>query len=140
MFVVDQVNLLYQSQKEISHWLKEPVGIVGNSKFKPGRITVATIQTLQARKNDKQFRKWMRDVDVVVIDELHKQLSKRNFQIVNTIQAQAVYGLTATLEMKKKATRWKVCSIAGGVAFEFPIDEGVKSGVLSTSVVIQVAI
>lgn len=140
MFIVDQVNLLYQSQKEISKWLKEPIGVVGNSKFEPGRVTVATIQTLQARKNDRQFHKWMRDVDVVVIDELHKQLSKRNFQIVNTIQAQAVFGLTATLEMKKKAIRWKVCSIAGRVAFEFPIDEGVQSGVLSTSVVIQVAI
>lgn len=140
VFIVNRRDLMYQSQKELSHWLKEKVGIIGDSQFEPQRITVAMIQTLSLHRNKKWFRPWAKDIDVTFIDELHKQMGRRNFDIVREINAKAVIGLTATLQMGQKLVRWKVYSICGPVVFEYPIEEGQRSGVLSKAVVIQVLV
>lgn len=145
LFVVDQVALLYQSQKEIQAWLKKEgydvkVGVVGNSKFTPARVTVATIQTLHKHRGKTKFRKWMRGIGVVIIDEIHKQMSRKNFDVITRIRPKGVIGLTATLQMKKKEVRMRAMNIAGPTLFEFPIEEGVKSGVLSRGLVVQLAI
>lgn len=140
LFVVDQIHLLYQAQEELAKWLKENVGIVGNSKFKPKRITVATIQTLWLHRKKPHFKKWIRGIEVVIIDELHKQMSRRNFRVVDIIKPAAVIGLTATLQMKRKEVRMKVASVAGPIIFEFPVEKGIKSGVLSKGAVVQVQI
>lgn len=145
LFVVDQIPLLYQSQKEIQVWLKKEgydgdVGVVGNSKFEPRRVSVATIQTLHKHRKKAKFRKWMRKIGIVIIDEIHKQMSRKNFDIITRIRPKGVIGLTATLQMKKKEIRMRVMNIAGPSLFEFPIEEGVKSGVLSKGLVVQLAI
>ena len=140
LFIVDQVNLLYQSQKEIESWLGESVGIIGNGKFNPKRITVATIQTLFKAPKNQQSRDFAKHIDVVFIDELHKQMSRRNFSVVNTIKPKAVIGMTATLQMKKKEIRWKVYSISGPILFEFPVEKGIEQGVLSNCAVVQLRV
>lgn len=140
LFIVDQVNLLYQTQKELGFWLKENIGIVGHGKFEPRRITVATIQTLHARKKDPRFKKWMGVVKVIFIDELHKQMSRRNFLVIDLAKPEAVFGLTATLQMHKKMIRWKVYSISGPVIFEYPAKEGIEQGVLSRCSAVQVTV
>lgn len=140
LFVVDQLNLLHQSQKELSSWLKEPVGIIGGGLFDVRRVTVATIQTLSAHRLKSHFKKFAKGIDVVFIDELHKQMAKRNFGVLTAIKPQAVIGLTATLQMKKKMIRWKVYSISGPVIFEFPLKEGIEAGVLSKVAVVQTTV
>lgn len=157
LFIVDQVNLLYQAQKEIADWLKEPVGIVGDSEFKPERVTVATIQTLHAHsrlptraklKTSKQtrreaikcvndFRMWMVKCSVMIIDELHTQMAMRNFKVIELANPIAVYGLTGTLKLKLKHVRLKATAVAGPVIFEFPMEEGVKAGVVTKATVLQ---
>jgi len=144
LFVVDQVNLLYQSQKEIEHWLKlkgydQKVGVVGNSKFEPERVTVATIQTLQKgkTKKSKEFNAWYKSIDVVIIDEIHKQMSRRNFKVVEDIQPQIVFGLTATLQLGKKPIRMKCMNICGNKIFDFSIVEGAQRGILTQGISIQ---
>lgn len=147
LFVVDQVDLLYQSQKEIQEWLSKngydkKVGVVGNSKFEPERVTIATIQTLHKHHQSKnpKFKQWTKKVDVIIIDEIHVQMSRRNFSVVTSISPQAVIGLTATLQIKKKEVKFRAMSIAGPVIYEFPIEAGVEAGVLTQGVVLQVAI
>ena len=82
LFVVDQINLLYQTKKEMEMWLskyagkKVKVGVVGNSKYTPERVTSATIQTLNAHKKDPKFLKWFKSVQVVIIDEVHVQMAQ----------------------------------------------------------------
>lgn len=138
LFIVDQINLLYQSQKEISEWLNEEIGIIGNGKFQPKRVTVATIQTLFGQREKRSFAKWSKNVVVICVDELHKQMNKRNFDVLSRVSAPVVIGLTATLQMKKKLVRWKVYSVSGPVIFSFPLKEGQEKGVLSKAAVIQV--
>jgi superfamily II DNA or RNA helicase len=135
LFVVDQINLLEQAQQEISQWLGEPVGYVGDSRYDIQRVTVATIQTLHKRANS--LTKWFKTIGVVIIDEIHEQMAKRNFGVINKIKPIAQYGLTATLGLKKKDIRLRAYALCGPVVFEFPITEGQKRGVLTQGKVLQ---
>lgn len=161
LFIVDQVDLLYQSQKELADWLGEPVGVVGNSEFKPERVTVATIQTLSAhskirkirdagkpgsngalwRKNAihhvNEFRRWMATQQIMITDELHTQMARRNFKVTELANPIGRYALTATLKMNLKEIRLRVGALAGPIIYEFPMQAGVKAGVVSKGTVLQ---
>lgn len=138
LFVVHRKNLLYQTQQELASWLNVPVGIVGDSVFDPQQITVAMIQTLHPHIYDQRFQKWFRKVRVVLVDELHKQMSNRNFDLLYKLKPIACYGLTATLEMGRKDVRFKAWSYAGPVVFRFPLAEGVKQKVVSKGKALQI--
>lgn len=141
LFVVDQIDLLYQSAKEIEDWLKLPVGVVGNSKFLPSdRVTIGTIQTLFKHRKDTLFRRWLKTIKIVIIDEIHVQMARSNFSVVNLIRPEAVFGLTATLQLKKKDVRMKAYSICGPVIFEFSVKEGMDKNVLTRGVAVQVSV
>jgi superfamily II DNA or RNA helicase len=131
VFIVDELTLLDQAQRELSKAIGEEVGIVGNSKFNPRRITVATVQTLHRHRTKPPFRLWFSKVDVLIIDELHVQLNRRNIDVITKIRPKAVFGLTATLQLKKDHVRLPAIAMAGPVIFEYPIQEGVKEGYLT---------
>lgn len=140
IFIVDELTLLHQAKDEIEKMLGEKVGIVGESKFRPERITVATIQTLHIHRADKEYKKWSKGVDVVLIDEFHIAINHRSRQTLTAIQPKLVFGLTATLEMTKKDVRMKALSMAGKVCYSMPIEAGQREGVLSKGVAISVQI
>ena len=94
-------------------------------------ITVATIQTLHKHAKRRDFVRWYRKVEVLLIDELHVQLNRRNVDIINKIRPKAVYGMTATLQLKKLHVRLPAIAMTGPVIFEYPIKEGVKEGYLA---------
>lgn len=137
LFVVDKKGLMYQSQAELSKWLGESVGVVGDSKFILGRVTVATVQTLKLHYDDPVFVTWFKSIKCVLIDELHTMMARKNFRLLEDIDPIARYGLTATLQMGKKEVRMKTWQYAGPVIFEFPYDEGRAAGVLSDGKVLQ---
>lgn len=137
LFVVDQLVLLRQAQKDIEHHLKEKVGNVGESKFNLERVTVATIQTLHEHRRDPRFLRWYKRVDVLILDEIHEMLNKSNFNVIHVAQPKAVFGLTATLGLSKKPVRLKAYSLCGPILYEYPVQTGMKEGVLSRGIVIQ---
>jgi superfamily II DNA or RNA helicase len=137
-FVVDQLDLLEQAVKELKGVLGEEIGYVGNSVFSPKRITVATVQTVHRHIRDPKFRRWFENVNVVIIDEIHVQMARRNFKSVERMKPLAVFGLTATLQLKKKPVRTKAYAIAGPVIYEYPVAKGMDEGVLSRGVVVRV--
>ena len=138
LFLVHRKNLLYQSQEELARWLGCKVGIVGDSVFQPERITVAMIQTLAPHMSDPKFVRWFKKIKVVLVDELHKQMAMRNFDLLHQLKPLACYGLTATLELGLKPVRYKAWAFAGPVIFRFPLSEGVKKKVVTSGRVLQV--
>jgi superfamily II DNA or RNA helicase len=136
LFIVDQIVLLDQAQKDIAKHLDEEVGNVGEQKFHLRRVTVATIQTLHLHMHDRRFRRWFQSVDIILLDELHEMMGKRNFDVINIAQPKLVLGLTATLNLKQKPIRMKAYSLCGPVIFQFPLTEGQEKGVLSHGVAI----
>jgi hypothetical protein len=137
LFVVDQVDLLYQQQKELALWLGEEVGVVGDSTYDVKRVTVATRQTLSLYMREAKFRRWYDGIAVMIVDELHEQMGKTNFKVLEAISPLVVFGLTATLQMTQKETRLKAYAFAGPVIFTFPLDTGIKRGVLNPVKVLQ---
>ena len=138
VFIVDELTLLEQARGEIAKAAGETVGIVGKSEFAPQRITVATVQTLFKHRHKTQFQKWYRQIDVLVIDELHVQLNRRNFGAVTQIKPKAVFGLTATLQLKKPEVSLPAIALCGPVIFEYPIQQGVEEGYLSAGQIVIV--
>jgi superfamily II DNA or RNA helicase len=138
LFVVDQVDLLYQQQAELEAWLKEKVGVVGDSTYDVKRVTVATRQTLSLFMRDAKFRRWYDNIAVMIVDELHEQMGKTNFEVLEAVEPLAVFGLTATLQMGQKEVRLKAFAFAGPILFTFPLAKGIKRGVLNPVKVLQI--
>lgn len=140
VFIVDELGLLEQARDEISKILGEAVGMIGNMRFLPARITVATVQTLQRHRKDPKFKPWHRSLKVVIIDELHEMLGKRNHDIVSNIKPRACFGLTATLQHQKKHIRMKAHALTGPIVFEFPYQAGLKKKYLAPAIAVLVRI
>lgn len=140
IFVVDELTLLEQGRAELQDTLGEEVGMVGNSEFIPQRITVATVQTLHKHIKDPKFREWYRGIEVIIVDELHVQLNRRNFDTIEKMRPLVVFGLTATLELRKKHIRMRSYAVAGPVIFEYTLEEGTREGYLTQGVVVQLQI
>lgn len=138
LFVVDQLNLLEQARKDIAKHLGEEIGKVGESKFRLRRITVATRQTLAGHLSDPKFRKWLFNVEVAFIDEIHDQMNKSNFKIMNQTRPLVVFGLTATLKLTRKPIRLKAHSLTGPVLFTYPLQQGMDEDVLSKGIAMMV--
>ncbi|MDE2098300.1 MAG: DEAD/DEAH box helicase family protein [Patescibacteria group bacterium] len=139
-FIVDELLLMEQARKELQDHLGEKVGIVGNQNFDPQRVTVATIQTLHRYRTSHEFRDWAKKVKVLMIDEVHIALNKRNVDVVQAFKSEAVFGLTATLELQKHEVRTKAYALCGPVIFSYPIATGVEQGYMSHGVVVQVRV
>lgn len=136
IFFVDELTLLEQARRAIQEVAQEQVGVVGGGKFTPKRITVATVQTLSQRRRATQVAQIQ--PDVVVIDEIHEAINDRTWKVLELLKPKAVFGLTATLQMKKKAIRYQATAMAGPVIYTYPLEEGVKQGFLSRGVVVRV--
>lgn len=134
VFVVDELTLLEQSRLEFESLLGERVGVVGGGKYDPQRITVATVQTLARARKKKDFRKWFECVSVIIIDEVHVAINKRNLDVITSVKPLAVFGLTATLETAKEHVRMQVVALCGPVIFEHTIQEGTEEGHLTQGV------
>jgi DNA excision repair protein ERCC-3 len=138
VFCVDELTLLEQARRELEKVLQEKVGVVGRSEFKPHRVTVATVQTLHLHRRDPQFIAWYAKVEVVVIDEIHVALNRRNIDVVRIIKPKAVFGLTATLEMHKPNVAMEAMALTGPVIFRYSIQTGVAEGYLTQGRVVRV--
>jgi superfamily II DNA or RNA helicase len=138
VFIVNELTLLKQARKEISKIIGEKVGIVGEGKFKPRRVTIATVQTVHKHRHSPKFRSWVRGLDVVMIDEFHEAMNKSNFQTVAAIQPAVVFGFTATLSLRKKHVRLKAYALAGPIVYEYPLKKGQDEGYLAYGVAMQI--
>jgi len=136
IFIVDELTLLRQVRSELATVLEEPVGIVGDQEFEPARITVATIQTLHKHRNDDKFIAWAGVVEVMIIDELHLALNKRNIDVVRVFQPKAAYGLTATLQLDKPHVAMRAYDLTGPVIFDLPVQVATDRKVLAPGLVI----
>jgi len=124
VFIVDELVLLEQAKADIEKQSGEKVGVIGDKRFDPKRITVATIQTLNRHKRDKTYAKWQRLVEVVIIDELHMAMNRRNIDVVAALQPLACFGLTATLQLTKAEVRLRAAELCGPIIYEYSLEEG----------------
>ncbi len=140
LFLVDELSLLKQAQGELASVMGEDIGEIGNGVFDPKRVTVATIQTIHRHRWDKRFVPWTRTLQTIIIDELHLALNRSNFQTIAAVKPPAVFGLTATLELKKKHVAMRAYDLCGPQIYDYPLTQGVREGILSKGVAISVGV
>lgn len=137
LFIVDELSLLYQAIAELREVCREDIGEIGNGTFNPQRISVGTVQTLFRHQDNPRFHTWMQSLEAVIVDEVHTALNRSNFGVVQAISPPVVFGLTATLELKKKHVALRAYNLAGPVLFEYPLEQGVRENVLSKGLAIS---
>jgi superfamily II DNA or RNA helicase len=104
LFVVPALTLLDQAQAELQEALQVPVGMIGDQVWAPADITVATVQTLVARrgKNTKrepaapEYLQLLRNADLVIMDECHHLEAELWRQVMRDAGAAYQLGLSAT--------------------------------------------
>lgn len=134
-FVVDELMLLKQTKTALEVLLNESIGEIGDGIFDPKRITVATIQTLHLHKNDSRYTRWTKELDVMVIDEAHLALNRRNNEVIKNIKPAVVFELTATLELQKRHIALPAYALGGKVIFEYALEQADEEKRLAPGVV-----
>lgn len=130
-FIVDDRGLLEQTRRVFASVLNEKIGVVGNSKFDPQRITAATVQTLARNLKNPKFAEWFKSLDVLLIDEFHTAMNNSYESTIRHIKPLAVFGFTATLDLHTPHIWMNAVALAGPPIFEYPIERGVEEGYLS---------
>ncbi len=136
LYIVPNLELLDQTYRKFCSFFPEKyVGVVGEGKFSPSNITIATAQTLWSILGTDKFISLIDDIDLVFIDEVHRISETTYFRIVNTwyhivmsISSTRVYGLTATPGDDKSIQRFLINAAVGDtihrVSSKHLIDEG----------------
>jgi superfamily II DNA or RNA helicase len=102
LFLVHKKALLAQTRKRLAArfgTVEQNIGIIGEGRFEPKHITVATIQTL-TRKTTKQKKaiiaKYLKSIELLLVDEGHHTKATTWYRLINRIQAQYRYILSGT--------------------------------------------
>jgi superfamily II DNA or RNA helicase len=120
LILLHRKDLLYQTYNEAKKWFPGEVGIIGDSKQEPNRITIAMIQTF-SKLEQTSFHERQ---DIVIVDEAHhvSSLKGKYYKVLTIIPATIRLGLTATLPYTDES-RMALEGLIGPVIAEKKIQE-----------------
>lgn len=102
LFLVHTKQLLKQARERIALRLgtiEEHIGVIGDGRFEPKHITVATVQSLTRARGDAQKRviaKYLKTIELLFLDETHHASAKTFYRLVQRIDAPWRFGLSGT--------------------------------------------
>lgn len=97
IFVTHLKGLLHQTKERFENALGIPIGIVGDGIMDPKKITIASIKTLLRMK---QIPQWVKNVNVLICDEVHHLTSPSWVSVMQKIPAVYRFGLSGTIDLK----------------------------------------
>lgn len=102
LFLVHKKGLLVQARERIAKRLgtiEEHIGTIGEGRFDPKHITVATIQSLTRKGHSEKMKliaQYLKTIKVLFIDEGHHTKATTWYRLINRIQAPFRYILSGT--------------------------------------------
>lgn len=102
LFLVGTRNLLSQARERLARRLgtiEEHIGVIGDGKFDPKHVTVATVQSLTTTKHPekkKLLAKYLKTIQLLFGDEVHHAKARTWLRLINRIPAQWRFGLSGT--------------------------------------------
>lgn len=96
VWLTHRLALLHQTRDRLAERLQQPIGIIGDGRVEPQRITVAMVQTLNKRKGEEAIERTLQQAKVVIGDEVHHLESESWFGVFSRLTAPHRFGLTAT--------------------------------------------
>jgi superfamily II DNA or RNA helicase len=96
LILTDRTELLTQSGGALNKFDLKPIEIKPSNKLKSlnGTLYTAMAQTLSRRIKNDLYKEWFKDLDLIIIDEAHKQTFNNLLSYVN--EKTIVIGATAT--------------------------------------------
>lgn len=138
LFLTHRVNLLYQTAKRFAKRLphmKNKIGIIGDSQFSPGEITIGTVQTLHnlIKKHPDVAKELLSKFHALIIDEAHRSGSSQFHETAQyCTNAKIRIALTATPFMKgNEEEDMYLEGITGGIITNVSAGELIEAGVLA---------
>lgn len=136
LFLVPSQMLLYQTQKALAEALDMEVGLIGDSEWKERDVTVASIQTLVARRKRKAatYRELCSRYPLAIFDECHHLRGEEWRAVMMDIDAPYRVGLSATVylhdkrEVERGAIWFKAC--CGGIRLDVGTSDLIEAGFL----------
>lgn len=131
-FVVTSQMLLRQAVDALSEALGIQIGVCGEGEWAPGDVTVATIQTLAARRGSKAFDQLARETDLLIADECHHLVAEKWRKAVLAFDSPYKIGLSATTGLEEDAPNeslW-VRAATGDVLIRVSPSEMIEAGYL----------
>lgn len=102
LFLVHKKGLLEQARERIAKRLgtiEEHIGTIGDGRFEPKHITVATIQSLTRKGHPAKMKliaAYLKTIVVLFVDEGHHTKATTWYKLINRIQAQFRFILSGT--------------------------------------------
>lgn len=132
LFLVHKTNLLHQTAERFFLRTGERAGMIGDSVFVPGRVTIATYQTLTKMllgSRRKEILTFLESIGIVVADECHVVPSNTAYTIVMACKrAELRIGLSATpLERTDQRSIYAVAAL-GPIMFKVNAAASIESG------------
>ena len=126
--IVSSTELLYQTSDMISERLGCEVGRIGDGIYDPKKITVAMVQTLCTRLNDKDLFKHFSDNVVVIIDECHHTSSNQMMDVLFKLPGCYRYGFSGTPLKYNDLDDLKLIAVTGRVLCDVTNEELIEEG------------
>jgi superfamily II DNA or RNA helicase len=102
LFLVHTKQLLKQARERIAMRLgtiEEHIGVIGDGRFEPKHITIATVQSLGRARGEAQKKiiaKYLKSIELLILDEVHHASAKTFYKLVQRIDAPWRYGMSGT--------------------------------------------
>jgi superfamily II DNA or RNA helicase len=129
LIITDRIELLKQAGGSLNHFNLKPIEIKPSNKFKKlnGVIYSAMAQTLIRRIKKPLYQKWIKDLDLIILDEAHKQ--SFNFLFEHISKKTIVIGATAT--PYRESNQESMDSFYNDIVEVISISDLIKNGFLS---------
>ncbi len=102
LFLVHTKQLLRQARERIALRLgtiEEHIGVIGDGRFEPKHVTVATVQSLSRVRGEAQKRvlaKYLKTIGLLILDECHHSSAKSFFRLIQRVDAPWRFGMSGT--------------------------------------------
>lgn len=135
LFIVTNRELLYQARDRFKKRLNltdEEVGIIGDGKWEPGSwITVATVDTLESRLNEKYCQEFLSSIEVMFIDECHHVGSETWYTVSVLCPAYYRFGLSGTPLDRTDGANLRLIAATGeiivNISNKFLVERGISA-------------
>lgn len=129
LIITDRIELLKQAGGSLNHFNLQPIEIKAGNKLKnlDGILYSAMAQTLIRRINKPEYQSWVKDLDLIILDEAHKQ--SFNFLFKHISEKTIVIGATATPH--RESNQDSMDSFYDDIVEVISISELIQKGFLS---------
>lgn len=124
LLCVKSIDILNQLVKEYNEFFNITAGVIQGSKIDIRQFTIASLDTLHSKKDDKFLNEYLSKVACLIVDECHSLGSPTYYNVaMNVKNAKWRIGFSATPFGRSDSLDFKVVAALGGTIKKISIQE-----------------